>query len=101
MAVLREHAPNIRLMNNRIKVAILWHQHQPYYRSASGYRLPWVRLHATKDYIEMAEHLLRHQNVKATINLVPSLLEQIEDYTSGATDSLFALCRKPTEQLEP
>ena len=35
-----------------LRVVVLWHQHQPFYKDlVSGeYRLPWVRLHALKDY---------------------------------------------------
>ena len=39
-----------------IRVAILWHQHQPYYRAGNEFLMPWAWLHATKDYREMAEH---------------------------------------------
>ena len=35
-----------------VKLALLWHMHQPYYEDlATGeHILPWVRLHAIKDY---------------------------------------------------
>ena len=82
-----------------IKFALLWHQHQPYYKSGGVYRLPWVRLHCTKDYLEMAQHLRKNPEMHATINLVPSLLEQIEDYVNGAKDILLQLCRRPTNEL--
>jgi alpha-amylase/alpha-mannosidase (GH57 family) len=84
-----------------IKVALLWHQHQPYYKSGSVYQLPWVYLHATKDYLEMAEHLRANPKMHAMINLVPSLIEQLEDYISGANDRLIDLIRKPVEELSP
>ena len=37
-------------------VNLVWHQHQPlYYKDADGvYTRPWVRVHATKDYYDMA-----------------------------------------------
>jgi hypothetical protein len=37
-------------------VNLVWHQHQPqYYKDAAGvYTRPWVRVHATKDYYDMA-----------------------------------------------
>ena len=42
-----------------LRLAILWHMHQPYYEDlATGeHILPWVRLHAIKDYTDMAAHL--------------------------------------------
>ncbi len=61
---------------------LVWHLHQPDYRNqASGeFMLPWVYLHAIKDYTDMAWHLERHPGMRAVINLVPVLLDQIEDY---------------------
>jgi alpha-amylase/alpha-mannosidase (GH57 family) len=63
-------------------IAFLWHMHQPDYRHpASGeFMLPWVFLHSIKDYTDMAAHLERHPAVRCTVNFVPVLLEQIEDY---------------------
>lgn len=60
-----------------------WHMHQPFYRDAvSGqHLLPWVRLHCTKDYTDMAWHLERFPDVKGVVNFVPSLLTQIRAYT--------------------
>jgi len=42
--------------------------------------LPWVRLHATKSYYDMPYVLARHKKAKASFNLTPSLLFQIEEY---------------------
>jgi len=55
--------------------------HQPDYRDhASGeFLLPWVYLHAIKDYTDMAFHLEQHPQVKVTVNFVPVLLDQLED----------------------
>lgn len=66
----------------RLDLVFLWHMHQPDYRDhVSGeYVLPWVYLHALKDYTDMADHLERHPTVRAVVNFVPVLLEQIEDY---------------------
>src|SRR5579871_1453621 len=65
-----------------LHVAFVWHMHQPYYKDdlTSTYLLPWVRLHAAKDYVKMPSLLDGYPNIKATFNLVPSLLAQIEDY---------------------
>ncbi|RPI47120.1 MAG: glycoside hydrolase [Betaproteobacteria bacterium] len=56
--------------------------HQPDYRDpASGeFLFPWVYLHAIKDYSDMAWHLEQHPRMRVTVNLVPVLLDQIEDY---------------------
>lgn len=63
--------------------------------------LPWVRLHATKDYLEMVEHLERHPTMRATINLVPSLIRQIEDYSLGFEDDLLTFSKKTIADLSP
>lgn len=69
-------------MNKSVDLIFLWHMHQPDYRDyASGdFVLPWTYLHAIKDYTDMAFHLERHPKVRAVVNFVPILLEQLEDY---------------------
>lgn len=66
----------------RLKVVLCWHMHQPQYRDlVSGtYQLPWVYLHAIKDYVDMAAHLEAVPRARAVVNFAPLLLEQIEDY---------------------
>jgi alpha-amylase/alpha-mannosidase (GH57 family) len=70
------------MTEKKLDLILLWHMHQPDLRDpASGqYLLPWVYLHAIKDYTDMAAHLERHERMRATVNLVPILLDQIEDY---------------------
>ncbi len=72
-----------------VSLALVWHQHQPYYPDDVGGEnpMPWVRLHATKDYLGMALHLEEVPEFRCTINLVPSLLAQLEAYVDGATDA--------------
>lgn len=67
---------------NPLSLALLWHMHQPDYRDhdTGEFMLPWVYLHAIKDYTDMAYHLETHPRVKAIINFVPILLDQLEDY---------------------
>ena len=69
-------------MNKPLDLVFLWHMHQPDYRdSASGdFLLPWVYLHAIKDYTDMAYHFEQHPQMKAVVNFVPVLLDQLEDY---------------------
>jgi len=69
-------------MKKSVDLVFLWHMHQPDYRDyATGdFVLPWTYLHAIKDYTDMAYHLERHPKVRAIVNFVPILLDQIEDY---------------------
>ena len=71
-----------------IHLALIWHMHQPWYLAPAGatLELPWVRLHGTKDYLEMALRLEAASGMRATFNLVPSLLAQIDAYGGGASD---------------
>ncbi len=76
--------------------------HQPNYRDPiRGYSsMPWVRLHATKAYRDMAELALKYPEMELTFNLVPSLLEQIEEYAAGtAEDYELMLARKAPSEL--
>jgi len=84
-----------------VSLALWWHQHQPYYPDdvAGENPMPWVRLHATKDYLGMALHLEEVPEFCCTINLVPSLLAQLEAYVGGATDTHLNLSRRPADGL--
>ena len=64
------------------RVALLWHMHQPLYQDllTGEHILPWVRLHALKDYWGMVALLREFPSVRLTFNLVPSLLVQLEAY---------------------
>ncbi len=75
--------------------------HQPNYRDAirGTYSMPWVRLHATKAYLDMASMANRFPEMQLTFNLVPALLEQIEDYAAGAGDFELMLARKEPSEL--
>src|SRR3954466_12969515 len=85
-----------------IRIIFLWHMHQPFYKDlATGeYKLPWVRLHALKDYYGMVKLLDEFPNVHQTFNLVPSLITQIEDYVAGtARDPFLEVASKPAAEL--
>jgi alpha-amylase/alpha-mannosidase (GH57 family) len=87
-----------------LRVVLLWHQHQPFYKDlvTGEYRLPWVRLHALKDYYGMVKLLDEFPDVHQTFNLVPSLITQIQDYESGTTqDPFFTVASKPVRDLSP
>jgi alpha-amylase/alpha-mannosidase (GH57 family) len=66
----------------KLKVVLCWHMHQPDYRGPdhSDYQLPWVYLHAIKDYVDMAYHLETNPEARAVVNFAPILLEQLADY---------------------
>lgn len=85
-----------------LHLALLWHMHQPYYKDirTGKYIMPWVRLHGVKDYLDMVELLGRYPGVKANFNMVPSLMEQIEDFAvHGATDLVWDLTARPASML--
>src|SRR6516164_1012814 len=85
------------------RVALLWHMHQPYYEDLVTHEhiLPWVRLHALKDYYGMVALLREFPSVKATFNLVPSLLVQLEEFAADrARDRFLELSLKPAENLD-
>ncbi|WP_422264767.1 glycoside hydrolase [Thiofilum sp.] len=70
------------MMSGPLNVVLCWHMHQPWYRDGlkGPYRLPWVYLHAIKDYSDMAAHLERYPAMRAVVNFAPVLLEQLDDY---------------------
>jgi alpha-amylase/alpha-mannosidase (GH57 family) len=84
------------------RVALLWHMHQPYYEDlvTREHILPWVRLHALKDYYGMVALLREFPDVRMTFNLVPSLLVQLEAFASGrAHDRYLEIGLKPAADL--
>src|ERR1700751_3265231 len=87
---------------NRIHLAVLWHMHQPQYRDpeTGTYVLPWTRLHATKDYWGMVKLLEEFPRFHATVNMVPSLCMQLEEYASGKfNEPWFTLAFKNANEL--
>ena len=69
-------------MSRKTRLAILWHMHQPCYKNpqSGNFELPWLRLHALKDYFGMVHLLEEFPAVRLTFNLVPSLLAGLEAY---------------------
>ncbi len=86
---------------SQLKIAFLWHQHQPFYKDEEGdYLLPWVGLHATKDYLDLLLIAGQYPEIRQTINLVPSLLLQLKDYADGnANDIVIRLSRKSASEF--
>ena len=76
--------------------------HQPDYRDASGImQMPWVFLHAIKDYYDMPWMLARYSKLKATFNITPPLIEQINLYAEDIPryDKFFTLWRQHPSEL--
>jgi len=85
-----------------IYLAIIWHQHQPVYfkdPETGIYAKPWVRVHATKDYVDMAAMLQDYPDIHVTFNLTPSLIRQVDDLAAGAKDLYWVLAEVPADQL--
>jgi alpha-amylase/alpha-mannosidase (GH57 family) len=83
-----------------LHIAFVWNQHQPYYQDTvkKEYIMPWVRLHATKDYYQMGAILRDYPTIRQTFNLTPSLVAQLEDYLQGA-DDYYLRVMKPVGEL--
>src|SRR5512141_3105617 len=75
----------------KVQLALLWHMHQPLYQDPGSGELilPWVRLHATRAYYDMAWMLERHPRVRCTVNFTPILMEQLEAYARGEARDRF------------
>ncbi len=88
--------------DGKLYVAIIWHQHQPVYfkdPETELYQRPWVRVHATKDYVDMAAILQDYPDIRATFNLTPSLIRQLDDLSAGAKDLYWATAEIPAAEL--
>lgn len=88
--------------NSPVFITFLWHMHQPIYKKPGdgSYILPWVRLHAAKDYFDMASLIESVPRMQAVINIVPSLFIQLEDYIKGSARDPFLICsQKPVSRL--
>jgi starch synthase len=76
--------------------------HQPYYKDdrENAFLLPWVRLRCAKDYYKMPALLDDYPQIRQTFNLVPALVDQIEEYAGGRfTDVYLDLCRREASEL--
>jgi alpha-amylase/alpha-mannosidase (GH57 family) len=83
-------------------VAFVWHMHQPYYKDdlTNSFLLPWVRLRCAKDYYKMPALLDDYPSIKQTFNLVPSLVDQVQNYVDGGFQDVYLdLARRPVSTL--
>ena len=90
------------MQKHSLKLCFFWHMHQPDYRDSSGMmRMPWVFLHAIKDYYEMPWLLNRHQGLKATFNITAPLIEQLNLYKDPLKNDYFlSLWEKHPSELD-
>lgn len=77
--------------SSRCRIVLLWHMHQPTYRSplTGRYELPWVLLHGMRDYYDMPALAAGHEGVRPVFNLVPGMVKQLLDYAAGKADDVF------------
>ncbi|MGM0518482.1 MAG: glycoside hydrolase family 57 protein [Campylobacterota bacterium] len=90
------------MSEKKLKLAFLWHMHQPYYKDDKSDKtlFPWVFLHSIKDYYDIPWYGSLFPNLKTTFNLVPSLVRQIESYIdNSANDKLLETLKKDIVNL--
>lgn len=68
--------------NKKLSIAFYWHMHQPVYQlnPQGDYLMPWIRLHAVKDYLDMLLISRKYKKLKLNFNLVPVLLDALINY---------------------
>ena len=86
-----------------MNVVILWHMHQPYYVNplTKKAKMPWVRLHAAKGYLDMIDLVTAHPEVRVTFNFTPVLVRQILELVNREVeDEWETLSAKPAANLD-
>ena len=87
------------LSGKNLSVAFYWHMHQPVYELDGVFLMPWARLHAVKDYLDMVSILEKYPRLKLNINIVPALLDELIQYTEGYNDIHSTLTVAKIEEL--
>ncbi len=81
-----------------MNLILWWHMHQPDYRTHDNeFMLPWVYLHAIKDYIDMPLNIMSVEGIKVNINITPVLIDQWQDYNLQLE---LALREKDAQKIE-
>jgi len=91
------------MANKPLCVALLWHMHQPDYSNiqTGEIYLPWTRFHAVKDYYDMGALVAQVPGMHLTINVVPSLVDQLVSYSQGtARETCAALTLRNAADLD-
>ncbi|MBQ2984680.1 MAG: hypothetical protein IJD57_07795 [Candidatus Gastranaerophilales bacterium] len=85
----------------KLNIAFIWHFHQPNYQRSydDDFLLPWVRLHASKDYLDMLLRIEEFDNLKLNFNFSPILLKSMQRYLKGQMDLHQKLLLKDTEKF--
>ncbi len=86
----------------KLSIAFYWHMHQPVYQLTpqGDYLMPWVRLHAVKDYLDMVLMVDKFKSLKLNFNLVPVLLDAFIDYGEKNLHDIHSrLTVTPVEEL--
>lgn len=83
----------------KLSIAIYWHMHQPVYEIEGTYLMPWARLHAVKDYLDMVLVLEKFPKLKLNFDVVPALMDTIVNYINGYHDIHSELTVSDTEKL--
>lgn len=88
-------------MKKKLNIAFIWHFHQPNYQPDydSDFLLPWVRLHASKDYLDMLKRIDKFENLKLNFNFSPVLLGDLQKYARGYKDIHLWLLIKEINDL--
>ena len=89
------------LSGKKLSIAFYWHMHQPVYELNGVFLMPWARLHAVKDYLDMVTILDKYPRLKLNINIVPALLDELLQYTEeGFNDIHSSLTASEIDDLE-
>ena len=74
--------------------------HQPVYELDGVFLMPWVRLHAVKDYLDMVNILEKYPRLKLNFDVVPALVDEVIQYAEyGFNDIHSSLTTTPIEEL--
>ncbi len=86
----------------KLNIAFVWHFHQPNYQRnyTDDFLLPYSRLHASKDYLDMLLRIEKFDNIKLNFNFSPVLLNALEKYLDGAKDLHLKLLLKDKLEKE-
>ncbi len=91
------------MLKQPLCIAFLWHMHQPDYANeeTGAIYLPWTRFHAIKDYYDMGSLVEQVPGLHVTINVVPSLADQLLAYAGGTAHETYeALTLHPAAELD-
>jgi len=86
-----------------MNVVILWHMHQPYYVNplTKKAKMPWVRLHAAKGYLDMIDLVTAQPELRVNFNFTPVLVRQILELVNHEVeDEWESVSRKPAASLD-